>query len=109
MSAGAHHGEAMQLMKERLLSDSKMIQRVLLAFPRVHKLDRILVQSGLKLNVGVFLGFSLALGLAAFIASRFFPLPLLLSLLISTVATLVVTALVMKLCMRAETAQGDAP
>ena len=36
-------------------------------------------------------------------------LPLLLSLLISTAATLVVTALVMKLCMRGQTAQGDAP
>lgn len=95
MSAGAHHGEAMQLMKERLLSDSKMIQRFLLAFPRVHILDRILVQSGLKLNVGVFLGFSLALGLAAFIASRFFPLPLLLSLLIGAAGACIPWMIVM--------------
>ena len=36
-------------------------------------------------------------------------LPLLLSLLISTAATLAVTALVMKLCMRGQTAPGEAP
>lgn len=36
-------------------------------------------------------------------------LPLLLSLLVSTAATLVVTGLVMKLCMRRQSAPGEAP
>ena len=36
-------------------------------------------------------------------------LPLLLSLVISTAATLAVAALVMKLCMRGQTAPGEAP
>ena len=87
MSAGAHHSETMTLMKERLLSDTKVLQHFLLGFPRMHQLDRILMQSGLKLKVGTFLGITLAVGLAAFFGTRFFPIPLILSLLIALAAS----------------------
>lgn len=86
MSAGATHGETASLLKERLLSDSKVYQHFLLGLPRIHQLDRVLQQSGLKIKVGTFLGITVATGLVALLASRFLPLPLIVSVLIGMAA-----------------------
>jgi len=61
MSAGAQGGEEkLSILKERLLSDTPALQRMLLAMPRVHGLDRLLVQSGLHWSVAQFLTLTLA-------------------------------------------------
>lgn len=60
-SAGTHGREQLSLLKQRALSDSAGLERLLLLLPRIHRLDRTLVQSGVSLSVGEFLGISLLL------------------------------------------------
>ncbi|EEG09813.1 type II secretion system F family protein [Pseudogulbenkiania ferrooxidans] len=96
MSAGAHHSESMNLMKERLLSDTKVVQRFLLGIPRAHQLDRILLQSGLKLKVGSFLGLTLACGLATFFLLQLLPLPLLVPVLVGLAGATIPWMVVMR-------------
>jgi tight adherence protein B len=50
MSAGAN-GRGNSMIKQRLLSQSPLMQRVLLGIPRAHQLDRLLEQSGLSWSV----------------------------------------------------------
>lgn len=63
-SAGGHAAPQLTILKQRTLSSSAGLQRLLLAVPRVHALDRILVQSGLTMSVGDLLGLTLMLGAA---------------------------------------------
>lgn len=51
-SAGGHGLEQMSILKQRLLSRSEGMQRLLLRLPHVHSLDRIIVQSGVSMTVG---------------------------------------------------------
>jgi tight adherence protein B len=46
ISAGGHSEGEGQLIKERVLSDSPALQRLLLQLPRAHKLDRLMLQAG---------------------------------------------------------------
>jgi len=55
MSAGAGH-ENSSLIKQRLLAQTPGLERLLLRFPRIHQLDRLIVQSGLRLSVAKFVG-----------------------------------------------------
>lgn len=71
-SAGGHAVEQLTILKQRALSRSEGLQRLLLAVPRVHSLDRILIQSGLTLSVGDLLGLSLTLGIIGLFAPIFF-------------------------------------
>jgi tight adherence protein B len=68
MFAGAQEGgERLSILKTRMLSDTPSVQRLLLAVPRVHRLDRLLEQSGLSWSVAQFLTLTFAgaaLGLA---------------------------------------------
>lgn len=75
MSAGAKTVDA-PLLKQRLLSDAPAIERLLLAVPRLHLLDRLLVQSGSSMNLATLLGVALALALAAAGGAHFLGLPL---------------------------------
>ena len=79
MSAGGHvDSESVSVLKERLLSDSPAIQRLLLQLPRVTTLDRLLVQGGSNLTVSGFVGITCGLFIATLLiglAMRF-PLPL---------------------------------
>ncbi|MBS1155445.1 MAG: pilus assembly protein TadB [Proteobacteria bacterium] len=66
LSAGDKGTEQLTIVKQRLLSETPLMDRLLLQIPRVHQLDRLLVQSGVKLNVAGFLWMTLiaaALGL----------------------------------------------
>ncbi|HET8730628.1 MAG TPA: hypothetical protein VFM34_05895, partial [Moraxellaceae bacterium] len=60
LSAG-EHAEAVRknLLKSRALSEVGWINTLLLALPRVHSIDRLLVQSGLDLSVAKLLGMTL--------------------------------------------------
>jgi len=76
MSAGAHEGEELSIVKKRLLAESPALDRLLLEIPRIHHLDRLLLQSGLALNVASFLGLTLLGALAGFILAMILGLPL---------------------------------
>ena len=76
MSAGAHESGDLSIVKKRLLAESPALERLLLEVPRVHQLDRLLLQSGLTLNVASFLGLTI-LGLSAgLVLAVVFGLPL---------------------------------
>ena len=51
-SAGGHGTEQLSILKQRMLSRSDTMQRLLLALPHVQTLDRIIVQSGLSVTLG---------------------------------------------------------
>lgn len=61
-SAGGHTAEQLTILKQRALGGSEGMQRLLLALPRVHSIDRILMQSGLTMSVVELLGLTLLLG-----------------------------------------------
>lgn len=77
MSAGSHEDGELSIVKKRLLSDTPTLDRLLLEIPRVHQLDRLLLQSGLKMNVAGFLSFTIVGALAGFILAAVFGMPLL--------------------------------
>ncbi|MGG7054685.1 type II secretion system F family protein [Nitrosomonas sp. ANs5] len=64
ISAGWQGGDA-SLLKQRLLSHSPPLQRFLLQLPRIHSLDRLLVQSGMSLMVSQFLVYTLIAAVGA--------------------------------------------
>jgi len=70
MSAGAHGGAETPLLKQRLLSDTPFLQHALLSIPRVHVLDRLLVQSGLSMKLMTFIGLSIALAIAGLVVAK---------------------------------------
>jgi tight adherence protein B len=58
-AAGTNAAEA-SILKQRLLSDAPLMQRVLLRVPRVHTIDRLLEQSGTNWTVAKFAGLTVA-------------------------------------------------
>ena len=58
MSAGGSY-KAASLVKQRLLAKTKGMERLLLKVPRIHQLDRLLVQAGLGLSVASFVSVTL--------------------------------------------------
>ncbi len=76
MSAGAHEDGELSIVKKRLLAETPAVDRLLLEIPRIHQLDRLLLQSGLTLNVAGFLGLTILGALAGFILAAVFGLPL---------------------------------
>jgi tight adherence protein B len=87
MSAGAHgSSQDISIVKERLLSQSRTMQRLLLRMPRVHSADRLLQQSGLSWNLATLLGVSAALFFVMFIAGSFIAMPLALRLALAGIA-----------------------
>lgn len=81
LSAGARgEGGDVSIVKDRLLSNSPAMQRLLLGLPRVHAIDRLLQQSGLPWNVATLLGISAALFLGTFFSMGLFAIPVLIKL-----------------------------
>lgn len=82
MSAGAHAGQQRaSILKQRLLSDTPAVQRLLMGMPRMHSLDKLIEQSGMKLKVSTFLLISFACGFAGMMLALMFHLPLLIAVL----------------------------
>jgi tight adherence protein B len=73
MAAGSGGAEA-SILKQRMLSESPPLQRMLLGLPRVQELDRILQQSGSNWSVAFFLGITLLVAIGAFFVANFIPL-----------------------------------
>lgn len=86
ISAGGSHGQGATLAKQRLLAQTPELQKLLLSIPRVHLLDRLLLQSGLDLTVAAFLGLTAILAFVGFVVAMFLVLPLLLMIIVTVVA-----------------------
>ena len=87
MSAGARVGlQQASIVKQRLLSETPALQRLLIGMPRMHILDKLIEQSGAKFNVSQFLLVSFACGLAAMVLALIFQLPMLIATLIGIAA-----------------------
>lgn len=113
MSAGGHGDEQnISIVKERLLSQTPMMQRMLLQIPRVGALDRVLLQTGLSWSVAELFGMSVLAFLVPFFASSYFALPLLLRLALAgaaaTLPYLYVTRMRLKRLTRIEQQLADA-
>jgi len=79
MSAGGYAGQQnSSMIKQRLLSESPALQRMLLKLPRVSTLDRLLEQSGLSWSVSDFIVMSLLSAAVAAGAAIWLGLPTLL-------------------------------
>jgi len=61
ISAGGSSSQSSSLAKQRLLAKAPAMQSFLLQIPRIHLLDRMLLQSGLNLNVAGFIGITLVM------------------------------------------------
>jgi tight adherence protein B len=78
MSAGGHgNDEAMSILKQRELSTSPLLTRLLLWVPRIQVVDRWLVQSGLDWSVGKLLTYTVLPPLVVWIAGSVIYVPLL--------------------------------
>jgi tight adherence protein B len=67
MSAGAHGSdEQISMLKQRFLSESPTMERLLMQVPRVHSLDRILEQSGMDWSVAKLLTYTCITFIAMF-------------------------------------------
>lgn len=65
ISAAGEEASPPPLLRKRLLSKLPALDRVLLAIPRIHSLDRFVVQSGMSLTVASFLGIAALCALGA--------------------------------------------
>lgn len=87
LSAGSS-ASSIKLVKERLLSNSESMHSLLLSIPRVHALDRMLLQSGTQINVATFLWYSFLSAIMIGLAAVMLKLPLALAALLTAVAAL---------------------
>lgn len=63
------------ILKQRVLSESPGLEKLLLRMPRIHVLDKLIEQAGLQFNVGRFCLVSLACGLIVLALALAFHLP----------------------------------
>jgi tight adherence protein B len=73
MSAGGIEGKESSILKQRLLSEAPALERWLMEVPRMHHLDKLLQQSGLRWSVAFFGGVTLAVAVAVFVLASFLP------------------------------------
>jgi len=88
MSAGANQ-QTSSLFKQRLLSQTPGVERLLLQIPRVHQLDRLILQSGLRLSVAKFIGLTILAVAGGVVLALLANLPVFAVITIGVVAGLV--------------------
>ncbi len=71
LSAGASGTDLTAVLKQRMLSEVPVIDRMLLALPRIHQLDRFILQSGVDLTVARLLSIALMGGLGVYAGLSF--------------------------------------
>src|SRR4030095_2199983 len=71
LSAGTDSAELAAVLKNRALSEVPMLERLLLEIPRIHGLDRLLLQSGLGWTVGRLLSISLVFAATVYVLLLF--------------------------------------
>lgn len=87
MSAGSEV-KGSSLLKQRMLAQTPTMDRMLLQIPRIHQLDRLLLQSGLRLSVAGFLGLTLLMIAVGLLLALLIGLPTLLVIVIGVAAGL---------------------
>jgi tight adherence protein B len=111
-SAGGHATEQLTILKQRALSKSEGLQRLLLIVPRVQSLDRILMQSGLSMSVGDLLGLTLMFAAAGLIGpillGRGLPIGILLAVVLGALPMFYVLRTKAKRLVRIENQLPDA-
>lgn len=80
-SAGGHGTATATLLKQRLLSNSQTLQRLLLQIPRIHSVDQLLLQSGMQLLVTHFIAYSFMASLGLMACAALLGMPFIISLL----------------------------
>lgn len=87
LSAGSDHSERAAVLKNRMLSEVPIIEKLMLGIPRIDHLDRLLLQSGLEWTVAKLLFVSLLFGLTVYFALSFVAvsLPLHLGMMLAAV------------------------
>ena len=98
--AGNLSNEPLSILKQRLLSESPAVTRLLLRIPRIHALDRQLQQSGLKWSAARFVAYTLLCALAGAGAAMAMGLP---ALVVAVIA--VTTGLLPALILRRKRAK----
>ena len=88
MSAGASQKNS-SLIKQRLLAQAPGVERLLLLIPRIHQLDRLILQSGAHMSVLQLLGLMLLASAGGVVLALFVHLPVLVVVAIAAVAALV--------------------
>jgi tight adherence protein B len=96
LSAGGSDIVAAPLIRKRLLSDVPAVERALLLLPRIHVLDRFLLQSGMTLTVAGFLAIAAAVALVGFVAAALLGAPWWLELAVAAVAAALWTGFVQR-------------
>ena len=86
MSAGAHGSLETPFLKERLLSETRLMQRILMSVPRVQHLDRLILEAGLTMKVGTLLGIAGAFAVAGLFLPLIFAMPLFIAIVCSAFA-----------------------
>ncbi len=86
ISAGGGSGQGSTLAKQRLLAQTPGLQNILLSIPRIHLLDRLLLQSGLNFSVAGFLGVTVLAAVAGALVAMFLALPWFLVIAIAIIA-----------------------
>lgn len=76
MSAGAHGGsENLSMLKQRLLSESPAMERLLLRVPRIKTMDRMLEQSGVGWSIAKLLTYSVLWFMAGVVVGSLLRMP----------------------------------
>lgn len=75
MADGSGHRDVITIRKQRALSQSEGLERLLRRVPYIDTLDRLLQQAGAEYDAGKFLLVSLGCGLAGLIAGLLLPVP----------------------------------
>ncbi|NPT60073.1 type II secretion system F family protein [Paraburkholderia elongata] len=87
MSAGGHaNDKAVSILKQRGLSNSPLMTRLLLRVPRIQRLDRWLVQSGLSWSVAQFLTYTVFPPLVVWVVGSLIYMPLMALLAVMLIA-----------------------
>jgi tight adherence protein B len=68
LSAGSDHSEQAAVLKNRMLSEVPLLERLMMGIPRIDRIERVLAQSGLQWTTGGLLTGSLLLGLVVYAA-----------------------------------------
>lgn len=83
ISAGGHAEGQAKLFKERLLSNTPGVQRILMQLPRVHHIDRLLLQGGSSSTVSHLLATCVFLFMAGLVAGLLLRWPVAVTLLLA--------------------------
>lgn len=88
LSAASADTAITAVLKDRMLSEAPLAQRLLLMLPRVHHVDRVILQSGLTWTVAKLLSLTLLCGLMAYLLLTALRLPTHLEVSLSLAAML---------------------